>query len=260
MRSARLSLAITVLAALTTGTHAQSAFGGFYVGAVAGYGLGSTKTTETVTDPAQDYFPTSSLAPINAAGTNSASPGGLTAGLSAGYNLVEKQWVLGFEVDYSALSVSSSHSNTGTYPCCDADFTIDQTVKASSLGTARIRLGYATPQWLFYGAGGVAFGTVKYTEHFTDTNASADESASQSSAQTGWTLGAGAEYLLGPASKWSVRFEYLYASLGTMSGTSTNLTSSDGEGGTSTYPNVMFTHSAAVSLNVLRAGIDYHFR
>jgi outer membrane immunogenic protein len=260
MRSARLSLAIFALAAVTFAGKAQSAFGGFYVGATAGYSLGSLTTGEHVSDSAGDYFASSSLTAINAAGGHSSSPGSVMGGFTAGYNLVAKQWVLGFEVDYSALSLSSSHSTTQTYPCCDADFTIDQSVKATSLGTVRLRLGYAMPQWLFYGAGGVTFGTVKYTEHFTDTYLSADETASQSSAQTGWTLGAGAEYLLGAQSKWSVRFEYLYASLGTMTGTSNNMSSSDGEDGTVSYPNVIFTHSAGVSMNVIRAGIDYHFR
>ncbi len=256
-RTAAVALALTVLASLAP---AQSAFGGFYVGATAGYGYGSMKTTEQVSDTGGDYFAESSLGAINAAGAHSANPGSVTGGITAGYSLVAKNWLLGFEVDYSALSMSTSSSTTQTYPCCDAQFTIDQSVKASSLGTVRLRFGYVEPQWLFYGTGGITFGTVKYTEHFTDTYADADESASKSSAQTGWTAGAGAEYLLAPASKWSVKAEYLYASLGTMTGTSNSLTASDGEDGRTSFPAVTFTHTAAVSMNLIRVGINYHFR
>jgi outer membrane immunogenic protein len=260
MRSARFTFAALAVTSITSTAAAQSAFSGFYVGATVGYSFGSLKTTESVTDTGQHYFPSSSLPVIAAAGAHNSQPGSVAGGFTAGYNLVQKNWLLGFEVDYSALSLSSSHSTTATYPCCAADFTIDQTVKASSLGTARLRFGYVAPQWLFYGTAGLSFGSVKYAEHFTDMLADADESASQSSAQTGWNAGAGAEYLLGPMSRWSVKAEYLYASLGTMTGTSNNVTTSDGEDGRTPHPTIIFTHAASVSMNLIRVGINYHFK
>lgn len=259
MKVGRTTAAVLSLALVASVASAQATFGGFYVGATAGYGFGSMKTTEQVSDTGSSYFVPSSVDAVSAAGAHSANPGSVIGGFTAGYNLVDRNWLLGFEVDYSAMSMSTSSSTTQSYPCCGASFTLDQTVKASSLGTARLRLGYVEPQWVIYGTGGITFGTVKYTEHFTDTFDDADESASQSSAQTGWTAGMGAEYLLGPASRWSVKAEYLYASLGTMTGTSNNLTATEGDV-TVPFPNVMFTHTAAVSMNLIRVGINYHFK
>jgi len=259
MRTEKLALAAVALVSFTGFAGAQSAFGGFYVGATAGYDFGSTKVSESVTDDSARYFPPSSLSAISAAGAHSANPGGFTGGITAGYNLSAKNWLLGFEVDYSVLSLSASHSSTGIYPCCSADFTLDQSVKATSLETARLRFGYVIPKWLFYGTAGLAFGTVKYSQTFTDDLANASESASQSSAQTGWSAGAGAEHLLAPDSKWSLKLEYLYASLGTMTGTSANMSADVGDA-TVLFPKVVFTHSTTVTMSLLRLGINYHFK
>ncbi len=61
--------------------------------------------------------------------------------------------------------------------------------------------------------------------------------ASTSDTRVGWTAGLGLEYMVW--SNWSVKFEYLYADLGT----------ADGRAAT----------GVDVSANIIRAGLNYRF-
>lgn len=91
---------------------------GFYVGANAGYGLGSAISTD-----------------IN----------GFTGGLTAGYNYqVSPNWVLGAETDI-AFSTADGNRAGRKY---ESDY----------IGTLRARLGYSVGNVMFYGTGGGAYG------------------------------------------------------------------------------------------------------
>jgi outer membrane immunogenic protein len=94
-------------------------------------------------------------------------------------------------------------------------------------GTLRARAGYAANNILFYGTGGLAYGSVKLDAlGLTETKSS-----------IGWTIGAGVEMGLTP--NWSAKAEYLYLSLNERArfiGTTNGL-----------------------SASLLRFGVNYHF-
>lgn len=176
-------------------------WGGWYVGINAGYGFGKSDWTGPV--PA------------------SLSPKGFLAGGTLGYNFQTGSWVWGLEgdFDYSAMKDDSACA-AGT---C--------TLKNNWLATARGRIGYGGwSSFMPYITGGAAFAGLK---------ASTTVGGESSSTRIGWTLGAGVEYALW--SSWSVKAEYLYASLGKF-----NCAACGGD-------DVKFNTS------IVRAGLNYRF-
>jgi outer membrane immunogenic protein len=135
---------------------AYANWSGFYIGANAGYGFGTSNWD------------------IPAVST---SPKGFLAGLTVGYNFQTGVWLWGAEgdLDYAALKDSSA-CGAGT---CET--------KDSWLGTARARIGYAGwNNWLPYLTGGLAVGDIKATSPI----------GSASKVNLGYALGAGVEYAL----------------------------------------------------------------
>ena len=76
------------------------------------------------------------------------------------------------------------------------------------LATFRGRVGYAFDRWLPYVTAGGAYGNVKATASVPILGLS----ASASSSQLGWTVGAGLEYAF--LGNWTAKLEYLYVDLG----------------------------------------------
>ena len=119
------------------------------------------------------------------------------------------------ETDFSGSTVdgTAAESLNGT-----VGVPVTQSVRVEQdidwLGTARVRLGYATGNWLPFATAGLAFGKVadsySYSLPIPGTgNLTAD--AAESQTKTGWTVGGGAEYSFG---SWSIKSEYLYYNLG----------------------------------------------
>jgi outer membrane immunogenic protein len=105
---------------------------------------------------------------------------------------------------------------------------------------------------LVYITGGLAVTQIKGDFLFTDTFATARESASISATKAGWALGGGFEYAWsGP---WSVKVEYLHLDFGSVSTTSTNLTAFAGP---IAFPTNVFTQSIKLSNDIVRLGINY---
>jgi hypothetical protein len=95
---------------------------------------------------------------------------------------------------------------------------ITDTSKLDWFGTVRGRLGYlATPNWLVYGTGGLAYGNVNESgsaqpgNPFVGIN-NAPLVWNQSTTKVGWTAGVGVENAL--STNWSWKVEYLYMDLG----------------------------------------------
>ena len=88
----------------------------------------------------------------------------------------------------------------------------------NALGTFRGRLGYAPSNWLLYVTGGLAVGGIKNQTvevifpSTTCTVAVSCRVGTNNSTQVGWTVGAGAEFMLNQ--NWSIGAEYLYVDLG----------------------------------------------
>jgi len=127
-------------------------------------------------------------------------------------------------------------------------------VESNWLFTFRGRAGYAFDRWLVYGTGGLAVANV----NFEQSNAypafplSSSDNFSASTTRTGWTAGAGVEYTF--VHNWSLKAEYLYVDLGSISGTSS----------TTGYANVaaLATHTHQTDdfrANIVRVGLNYKF-
>lgn len=139
-----------------------------------------------------------------------------------GYNWQAAAFVYGLEADISYRSLSkraplflfgstpTAGNPFGSVAGDNALFKVDQTW----FGTVRGRLGYAVANWLFYGTGGLAYGSVKHsvTETLVAPNADRFRTISDRDTQFGWTAGGGFEVAF--SSQWSAGVEYLYVDLG----------------------------------------------
>lgn len=116
-----------------------------------------------------------------------ADPHGFTGGLQAGYNWQTGQFVYGLEAD---IQFSNADDTWGANRFANPWY-----------GTVRGRAGWAMNNMLFYGTGGLAYGSGKLEAPFgTETHS-----------HFGWTVGAGAEVAL--ARNWSAKVEYLFINL-----------------------------------------------
>ena len=228
---------------------------GFYFGFNAGAALDPAEVqTSTIFSPT-GYFATTSVPAIAATGDQSFHTPGFTGGLQLGYNWQAGNLVYGIETDFNYMGLKGSTTNSALYPCCaPTGFTINQSVKTDWLYTLRPRLGWAANNWLFYVTGGLAVTQIKADFLFTDTFATANETASIRKTQAGWTLGGGVEF--GLAGPWSFKAEYLHVDFGTVSTTSSNLTAFAPP---IAFPTNTFTHSVRLTDDIVRVGVNYRW-
>ncbi len=190
---------------------------GFYVGIAGGWVSGSNDVD---------------LLPPSAGSFSSRLRGGLVGG-EYGYNWQFNNWLFGTESD---LSWSNAKS---TIAVCGAGFSCEDKVRW--LSTSRVRVGVTagpTGNWLFYGTGGLADGSVRRS----DTSA-AGASLNQNKMNWGWTIGGGVE--VGFAPNWSFKIEALYVDLD----------------GSKTYPAVGLFANEHINekFGVYRVGLNYRF-
>jgi outer membrane immunogenic protein len=198
---------------------------GMYWGANVGYSWGKSKYDATLTG----------------VGTvsNSQNIDGAIGGVQTGYNYQFGAWVWGLETDFQASGQKGSSTFTGVLPL--TSITTDD--KLDWFGTVRGRLGVlATPNILFYGTGGAAYGLVKNSATITVAGLSAV--ASSSDLRAGWTAGGGVEGALGGG--WSAKVEYLYLDLGRTERTFSGL----GLG-------TIATETRETTDNIVRVGLNY---
>jgi high affinity Mn2+ porin len=165
----------------------QTAFDwtGFYIGAHAGYGRGTSSAV--LADPA-------TLATGN-------HFSGVIGGLQAGHNVqLPSGLLLGVEADLSFPNYFNSNSVVSSL----ASARYDVAEEWDYVGTARGRIGYSSGPWLAYATAGLAWAG----ERFLNTPAVGSDEK-HISARLGWAAGAGVEYAFAP--HWSVRLEYLYS-------------------------------------------------
>ena len=229
---------------------------GFYVGGNVGGQWGSADpSTSTVFSPT-GYFATSSVPAIGTVGAQNVSSSSVTGGFTAGYNWQVSRVVLGLEGDINYFGFKGSATGTALYPCCaPTNFTVSSSVSSDWLATIRGRIGLlATPNWLLYATGGAAIADVKANFNFTDTFASATESAAIRDTRVGWTAGVGTEYAVGNG--WSFKAEYLHVDLGRSMVTSTNLAAFVPA---IAFPSNVYTHSVDIRSDIVRLGLNYKF-
>ncbi len=202
--------------------HAQTPTTVDWSGFYAGGSLGLVKADEdtgarTAIGGANSYFTSPDDVQIAAAGDGSPSQSDLSGGLFAGFSKQYDNLLVGVEASANSLSVGDSWTQTVTYITAPANqFMLRQTVKADWQGTLRLRLGYTQDKWLAYVTGGAAWTKLKLKTSYTDDFVlGASSQGSTSETKSGWTLGAGGEYVLNK--HWAVRGEYLYADFGRIS-------------------------------------------
>jgi outer membrane immunogenic protein len=203
---------------------------GLYGGAHVGGAWGSTSAHDTGSaNTLDDYW--------------SAAPSGVVAGVQLGYNWQAGSLLYGVEGDLGYLGLAGS-ATTAYVP-----FGYDRSTHTDSgfYMTLRGRLGVVLDQWALYATGGYigADTTVSIVEACGDTVCGGPfaVSGSNSSFRSGWTLGGGAEFVLG--GPWTAKAEYLYYDLGSRTVTTTGT-------GTTTW-------KADTDGSLVRAGINYRF-
>jgi len=211
---------------------------GFYAGLNMGYTwLGNNDITSSAA-PSVAFDPpginagggAAVAAVLSAAGTNR-FPGeldGFIGGGQIGYNFQMASFVAGIEADIMGIGgadkSSQSTRNIPTPGFADVfNVTVTAQKKLDYLGTVRGRLGYLwTPSLLVYGTGGLAYGRTHTSMTFGvfDTLAlgalpGSFNTATFSNTRSGWTAGGGLEWMFAPG--WTIRGEYLYYDLGSVS-------------------------------------------
>ena len=204
---------------------------GFYAGANLGYGWGDRSPTITATDPGTTAF----IKAISSGWINPAPFGtsGVVGGFQFGYNFqFAPNWLVGIETDVQWSDMNGNSNGAFSFVRGAVPHTSSADERINWFGTVRGRLGYlVTPNWLVYGTGGFAYGSVE--QQATVTNVSATgvvnssftcvanavcATGSRSETRGGWTAGAGWEYLLDGNPFFNrpvtVKVEYLYVNLG----------------------------------------------
>jgi outer membrane immunogenic protein len=186
-------------------------------------------------------------------GTNSANASGWVGGGHAGYNWQQGAAVFGFETDLQATRLHSLMNDNlvsnppGPLP---AGSSAQTSAAIDWYGTFRGRLGVASGPFLFYGTGGLAYGNVSLSSHFTALGLSTDLMTSD--VKTGWVAGAGFEYLWRPDLSFSLLYQYV--DLGRLSGSSA--TSFSNVFGSAALSQVATTHA---QFQTVMAGLSWHF-
>ncbi len=247
-------------------------WGGFYLGVNGGYGGDSglnfrDNVTYTPTPPALP-------SPYAVIDGKSLITGGFGGG-QLGYNWQFGGFVAGFETDIQGSNIMGTGTQTyfaapvspanfcgtgaggsipNTYPCGSRnDLNVDW------FGTVRGRLGYAFGGTLLYVTGGFAYGGVTTSASYEDTTAGTPLNrarVSSSTTQTGWAAGAGIEQKISPS--WSVKGEYQFVDLGTVSTGSAPLFNVQGATPVAA-PNYQLRGNSRVEFNTVRIGVNYLF-
>jgi outer membrane immunogenic protein len=202
---------------------------GFYIGGNVGGSWGHASSTNTALD---GTFVSS----------GSRNDSAVIGGGQIGYNfMVAPHFLLGAEADVQG---SSSRSSV-TSPDGSNSFAS----RLDDFGTVRGRAGFTADNWLFYGTGGFAWsqGSVTRTQITAVASvppipAAAGTVETANNTRTGWAAGAGIEYGITP--NWTVRAEYLYLDLGSV---------------TSVFPLSNRQQTTSANMSIARIGVNYKF-
>lgn len=161
---------------------------GFYIGANVGYGWGDLSATAFGLEA-------------------SASTDGWFGGGQIGWNWQApgSPWVWGVEVDSQFSDIGNN-----LIEATNGGNAISVWTSLDYFGTARLRLGYAWDRVMFYGTGGLAWGTNEIGGSVR--TGGTVFSSETSNTHIGWTAGAGIEWAL--VDNWTAKVEYLYIDLG----------------------------------------------
>jgi outer membrane immunogenic protein len=256
---------------------------GFYIGLNAGGTWSSNNTVNVdslaINNPAFVTAPLASLP--GALGATADIPvgsgGGFIGGGQVGYNYqFGPSFVAGIEADIQGIAGSTGRGNTfsslqitglpGNF--VNTSLSVDQ--RLDYLGTVRGRLGWlVTPTLLLFGDGGLAYGGINADTFLTQSlvgpattgvNTPYFSNGSINETRVGWTAGGGVEWMFLP--NWSLKVEYLYYSLGSVTfnnGLASNVITAPAVIAGQTFYSIGTQSSTRFNGNIVRAGINYHF-
>jgi outer membrane immunogenic protein len=184
---------------------------GFYVGAMGGYGW-----SEEVR---------ASIGGLTVSTSSNDLKGGFAGG-TIGYNQQMGSWVMGIEADGAWSDLKYSVSAFG----------VTVADKIQSVGSVTGRIGYVASTALVYFKGGYAWADNQISA------AGFGLTFAESRFHSGWTVGAGLEYMFVP--NWSAKVEYMFADYSNANYL-TNF--------------VPFGIGLGATVNTVKAGVNYHF-
>ncbi|MBI3699612.1 MAG: porin family protein [Afipia sp.] len=267
----RSSLAFNRAPMATTATW-TGWYGGFNGGAIADLGsqISASGTVTSFTG-----FPATGTALGQSIPSREDPGAGALFGVQFGYNYqFSPKYVVGFEADLQAVSSLDTSGTASALVAGGGGAGFTTTVSTSRqydyLGTLRARLGVTyTPTTLFYVTGGLAYGGVNSSTSVVSTPFVAGIvpprtgpnvfGGSFSGTRVGYAIGTGGEWML--MRNWSVKAEYLYVDLGTVS----YATGTQGfDVGPSNFPSfgtasVNTSSSVRLADHIFRFGANYHF-
>jgi outer membrane immunogenic protein len=212
---------------------------GLYLGVNGGDGWAANfKASSTFFDP-------TGVNVITPATSNMKATGAVFGG-QLGYNWQTGNWVWGVEGDFDSASIEKFNNAGATVVAAGAGITESLHTKVDWLASIRGRLGYVWGPGMIYATGGGAWASVD----FDAGGPVNDFPLLSTSTKSGWTVGAGYEWLINP--NWSVRGEYLYYKF-------MNTTSTTVAAGT-VLPGTFTTHTLAdFNISVVRFAVNYKF-
>jgi outer membrane immunogenic protein len=223
---------------------------GFYIGGHAGYGWGEPDSTVDFNDPVFAEGPILPAAPAS----YSKTVDGFIGGGQLGWNYQIGSFVAGLEADISYADIKGGASAAAPLlPPFITTFAYSESQSLKWFGTVRGRLGYTpTSNWLLYATGGLAYGEVQAQTHLVFFDilgaTSARYQGAGSETNLGWTIGGGAEVAF--AGNWSVKLEYLYYDLGTVTVAGIR---------TPALPALFTVNDQDVNGHIVRFGFNYRF-
>lgn len=205
---------------------------GYHFGVVGGYAGGEASYNLT------NYALSGPLSGGAWATNPSIGTSGYMVGVDYGYNWqFANNLVIGYESEFSYANVSN---NGGSFVAGGS------TAQLQWFGAERLRFGYAMGRLMPYLTGGLAYGG--YQNNGSSFGLMIPINNGGNNWRAGWTVGAGLEYAL--TDNFSVKGEYLYASLSTRNGSAIGL-------GGQTFTTL---NSGLYGLNIARVGVNYQFK
>lgn len=244
---------------------------GWYVGLNAGAAFSDNDvntigSTSYVNLAHSDALANATASALGATANIPLSTTSFIGGGQIGYNWqIMNAWVAGLETDIAGLiggnNIGTAQIATPIPGVGTNSSAITVTRDLQFLGTFRGRVGFlATPTFLLYGTGGLAYGGVDLSTDVVQSRGPrpfgtpVSGGTSSSDTRVGWTAGAGAEWMFLP--NWSAKVEYLHYDLGQASD-EFNITHYNAQGALIFVNNVRT--EATMSGDIVRAGVNYHF-
>jgi outer membrane immunogenic protein len=224
-----------------------SSWAGFYLGANVGGHWARDSITAAFDPVGWGAFAAAADAGAVAGSMKSS---GIIGGIQAGYNWQANNIVWGVEADADGVGGTASRT-VASSPFPGGFHLMSNSIKETFLATVRPRLGVVAGGALFYATGGLAIGSLKATDANVLGVLPADiATVTASGTRAGWTAGGGIEY--SAWMNWTAKVEYLYVGLGTFSTSIPTCAACS--------PGSDITVNHRYTDNILRVGLNYHFR